>query len=278
MATKGDVSRFLKQFLFLYAFGLVLALQVTSLMEFFGSFSIPWPIRTFSVAAGIPLLVVYLGRRFLPRPAPKLGFRTWGLNALALTLFWAGGYFIVGALSYSGEFYSMGIGLDEKIPFYPEWVFIYLTVYGFFLIPLFYVDDLKQLVILDLSQVLALSISYTTFIIYPVAIDRPGVVPADFATWALSLVQAQDPPWNCFPSTHCTACTVAAFALVRAKPAFGWWAIPSTVGIYVSTVLTKQHFVLDALAGVVLGSVLYLAVTLLVEKSSWGKRIMARLA
>lgn len=277
MVKRGEVAVFLKRFLFLYAFGLVLALQATSLMEVFGSFSFPWPIRTFSVGVLLPLIFVYVARRWFPGPEPKLGIRTWGLNALGLFGFWAGGYFLVGSLSYSGEFYSMAIPLDDRIPFAPDWVFIYLTVYGFFLIPLFYLDDKVQLLILDASQGLALSLSYLTFVVYPVAIDRPPVVAADFATWALSLVQAQDPPWNCFPSTHCTACTVAAFALVRANRKFAWWAIPSTLAICVSTVMTKQHFVLDVVAGVLLGSVLYLSVTYLVEKTRWGQRIVARL-
>lgn len=277
MAIRGTVAGFLKGFLFLYALGLVLALQATSLMEFFFSVTIPWPIRTFSVGAVIPLLFVYLGRRLFPQPQPRLPFRFWGVNALLMFGFWAGGYFLVGAATNAISYHSLAIALDALIPFEPDWVFIYLTVYAFFLIPLFYIDDRNELLIFDASQVLALCISYTFFIVYPVAIDRPPVVAQDFATWALSLVQAQDPSWNCFPSTHCTTCTVAALSVLRVNKRLAWWAIPSTLAICVSTVMTKQHFVLDVIAGVCLGVTIHFLVAFVVERTPWGKRVATRL-
>ncbi len=277
MAARGDTAAYLKRFLFLYAFGVVLALQLTSIMEFIGSFSIPWVVRTFAVSVGFPCLFVFMGRRFFPVGKPSLGIKVWGLNTLALFGFWAGGYFVVGSLSYHGDFHSMGIALDEAIPFAPDWVFIYLTVYAFFLMPLFYIDDMKELIVLDGAQIITLSISYTTFIVFPVAFDRPPVAPSDFSTWTLSLVHAQDPAWNCFPSTHCATCTVAALGLIRANKKFAWWAIPSTLAICVSTVMTKQHFVLDALVGVLLGCGTFLIVNHVVRHTNLGKSLTERL-
>lgn len=269
------VSTRLKRFLFFYITGLIIALQASSAIEYLAQFHLDPAIRSFLVVSVLPLLSVAVGFKLLPpgpMPAPPLW--AWVANMAFMFLFWAGGYFLVGALSYSGEFYSMAIPLDGEVPFRPEWVFIYLTVYPIFLLSIVYLDKVEHIIILDVSQFLALLISYLAFIVYPVAIERPPVEGHSFATWALSIVQAKDPPWNCFPSTHCTTCTVAALALVRSNPVLSIWAIVSTLLICLSTIMTKQHFILDAVCGVLLGSGIFCIVNLFFNRHPAGRRFV----
>jgi hypothetical protein len=253
-------SAYLRRGLFLYVTALIAALQATSVLELAVNVTVTVRVAVFVLAALIPLPVALVGVLLWPPRETQMRVKHWGLNAAAVFAFWAGGYFLVGALSYSGRFESLEIPLDNVVPFVPEWVFVYLTVYPFFMLPLLYVEDTRRLLVLDIAQVLALLVSYLTFVVFPVAIVRPAVVPHDLATHALAIVQGRDPPWNCFPSTHCTACTVAALALLDENRWLGVWGLVSTAAICVSTVMTRQHFVLDAVTGVLLGGGLYFLV------------------
>jgi len=114
-------------------------------------------------------------------------------------------------------------------------------------------------------------------LVYPVAYERPQIEGYSFAGWALSIVQGKDPAWNCFPSTHCTASTVAALALYFENRKMGIWGLLSTVAICFSTVFTKQHFVLDVVVGVLLGSGIYFLVRCTMMSTRFGGLLAARL-
>jgi membrane-associated phospholipid phosphatase len=66
-----------------------------------------------------------------------------------------------------------------------------------------------------------------------------------------------DPPYNCLPSLHVAHSFVSALACLRVHWVVG---IVATVGaslVGLSTLFTKQHYVLDVLAGVLLAVVAY---------------------
>jgi len=265
-----------RRMVYLYAIGLIVALQATSLIEAVWGITISTPLRVAVVVVASPLLIAAIGVVIYPPPSDPLPAKLWFPNALALLLVWAGGYFLVGIVSSGGPFFSMESEVDALIPFQPSWVFVYVTVYPFFLFPLFYLDDVVDLFINDVAQVCALCIAYTTFILFPVAFPREPLVEGGFAEWALSIVHAQDPPWNCFPSTHCTACTVASLSLMRSNWKLSVWAMISTVMICISTLMTKQHFLWDVIAGVVLGIASFTTASLIVRRTSLGARVRAQ--
>src|SRR5262245_54024379 len=69
---------------------------------------------------------------------------------------------------------------------------------------------------------------------------------------ALRMVYAMDPPANLFPSFHAALATVVLLVPLRSRRlrvAVALWMI----GICVSCALTKQHYVLDVVAGVLVG-------------------------
>ena len=283
----------LKRVLFLYIVGCIIALQLTSLVEWLlvgpgpasGSWRVvagPWTLtlggwwlpKTLLVTLVIPGIVTLAGLRLFPPKVIGMPLAVWGINVVVMMIFWAGGYFLTGALAYQGDFMSLAIPIDHRIPFRPEWVFVYLTVYFVFILPFFYLEDRKALIAMDLSQFIALALSYTMFIYLPVAFDRPMVEVVDFATWTLDIVQGQDPPWNCFPSTHCIACTIASLALMKYNRKVGWWVLGSTIFICASTMYTKQHFVLDVVAGVALGAAIFYLVRRVVFHSWLGNRLV----
>lgn len=270
-------SAYSRRMLYLYALGLIFALQLTSIVEALVGITISAPWKVALVVSVAPVLVVGLGVVFYPPREEAMPSRVWLPNALAMLVFWAGGYFLVGQLAGGGPFHSMEIPLDQEIPFRPAWVFVYVTVYPFFLFPLFYLDDPKDLLTVDLAQFLALTMSYVMFVVYPVEYPRAPLVETDFATWALSVVHGQDPAWNCFPSTHCTACTISSLSVMRSNPKLSAWAVLSTAAICISTLMTKQHFVLDVVMGVVLGVASFYSVKALIRRTTFGDWLAVQL-
>ena len=262
----------LKRVLFLYVVGCIIALQGSSLVEWLVDSRLLLLQKTLLVTLVIPGTIALVGMRLFPPKVFRMPLSVWGINVLLMMVFWSGGYFLTGALAYQGDFMSLAIPPDHRIPFRPEWVFVYLTVYFLFILPFFYLEDRKALIAMDLSQFIALALSYTMFIYLPVAFDRPAVEVVDFATWTLSVVQGNDPPWNCFPSTHCIACTISSLALVKYNLKIGLWVGLSTVAVCLSTMFTKQHYVLDVGAGVLLGIAIFFLVRRVIFHSWLGER------
>ena len=152
--------------------------------------------------------------------------------------------------------------LDRAIPFVPESIWIYLTVY-FFLVAAFLMsrDGLpnSQAVYAFVAMT---AVGATIHLLFPTAIDR-GAFPigpeVDVASrTAFGYLRSVDTAASCLPSLHVANATLAALLHVhtnrRRAVAMSVWA----VAISLSTLLTKQHYALDVVAGAVLAFAAYL--------------------
>ncbi len=152
--------------------------------------------------------------------------------------------------------------LDAMIPLIPEMVFFYVSVYLFWLPPIllssFTVREFFRLVfIAGISALLALVIHYHM----PSAYPRP-MLPKDdplFAMATLRFYYWLDLPNNTFPSTHCIVVATLLLAmrnrLTRAYSiAYEMWGAL----IFASTVLVKQHYLVDVLGGIILATIIFL--------------------
>lgn len=144
--------------------------------------------------------------------------------------------------------------LDARIPFLPEFIFGYVLYYPWVLLPLLVVKSRgalhRALGAFTLSQVVA----ETVFIFFPSHIVRPQVVGEGLAAALVRLVYRLDQGWNLFPSLHVGHTLIAALFVTKdARPAVATIVWVGTLVIWISTVLVKQHFVLDIPAGALLG-------------------------
>jgi membrane-associated phospholipid phosphatase len=95
-----------------------------------------------------------------------------------------------------------------------------------------------------------LILAYIGFALYPTAAPRPEVVSGDgFAAWTLRLAYAVDPPYNCFPSLHVAYAFVSALTCYRVHRGVGMVAALWAALTGISTLYTKQHYVVDVIAG-----------------------------
>src|SRR5437868_7731918 len=88
--------------------------------------------------------------------------------------------------------------------------------------------------------------AYAIFLLYPTAAPRPQNVVGDgFAAWASRFLYEADPPYNCFPSLHVAHSFVSALTCYAVHRRVGMIATGAAALVALSTLFTKQHYVVD---------------------------------
>ena len=144
---------------------------------------------------------------------------------------------------------------DEVIPFGPGWIWLYLLPYV--VGPLFFCLLSPRTFRWFISRGLTiLAISLAIFVMLPTrtAARPPGPAPADGLT-ALAyhnMIAVDEPPANAAPSLHVSLSCLLALALVRDYPR--WWpaVLVGAVLVWLATLGTRQHHLVDVATGVLL--------------------------
>jgi membrane-associated phospholipid phosphatase len=198
------------------------------------------------------------GNRFPDVLAPLLTAH-WRLK-VALTaalnvLFW-GGYGFLGHHAFFSLRAVPLTALDHAVPFQPvPWAWIYLSQY-LFVVVLPWLLTTREAILRYAAGVLIMSCaSFGCFLFFPTPGPRPLEVGGDFA---MRTIANYDGTLNACPSLHAVFLVYMALLAWRM---FGRVAPVLTVGasfmwgaaILYSTLATKQHYVIDLVAGSMLG-------------------------
>ncbi|MCS7081986.1 MAG: phosphatase PAP2 family protein [Bacteroidetes bacterium] len=180
---------------------------------------------------------------------------------------------ITGILLYAGDFLikrlpnprtplNVETWLDRLIPFVPLWAWVYLVLWLLYLFGAagWYLYEHRQ----DWIQVrrllfAALFMQFGAWVIhyfFPTYMPRPVLaeLQTDPHLWLIERIYSTDPPTHALPSLHVASVTVVSwFFTLR-----GGWGRRLVSGVAVglialSTLYTKQHGVLDVIAGLAWG-------------------------
>lgn len=141
---------------------------------------------------------------------------------------------------------------EERIPFVPEFEFLYVMGYFFPLLVLWKVDDVVTFVRLTLAFVLTLAVAYTTYFLFPVYLERPHLEVDSLATFLLSL-EYMDHSYNHFPSLH-VAIGWLIYLACRPRLRRPVILLVAVLGMSLATLFVKQHYVVDLVYGVLLAT------------------------
>ncbi len=160
-------------------------------------------------------------------------------------------YFVIVALTRGRATYAPEVALDRALPLQPEWMIVYGSLYIFVIVlPVLVVRQAPLFRRAMQAYLLVMIVAYAGFVLYPTAAPRPDeVVGTGFAAWSLRLAYALDPPYGCFPSLHVAYAFVSALTCYRVHRGVGMAAVGWAVLIGISTLYTKQHYVVDVIAG-----------------------------
>ena len=141
--------------------------------------------------------------------------------------------------------------IDPWVPLVPQSVWLYASWY---VAPIVVVlADRANFRRAALAVLLGFLACATGWVAVPVTMPRPTLDGEGGAAMAmLGLVYRMDPPSNLFPSFHATLATIVACvatSMPRVRVVVAAWM----AAICLSCVATKQHFVLDVVAGVSIG-------------------------
>jgi len=181
------------------------------------------------------------------------------LNGVAYD--WTGGLYTTG--------FHLNTALDNLIPFVPEWAIFYLYLFyplSALTMAWFAIADYKRGYALAFSLILINLAADLVYALFPVTTDIyrrelfAHPIAGNFFASAMYAHYAQDPSFNCFPSLHAAVATICFYAWYRYARltrrgvvrgiAVGMLVVG--IGVVLSTLFVKQHYIADEIAGVLL--------------------------
>ena len=148
--------------------------------------------------------------------------------------------------------------LDERIPYWPRWVWVYSFLYYPIIVYInFVMESPRQFLYVAMSFMMLLGLQMAFFVFFPVATPvhwRSQPRGHGHSERFLAFVQRFDDRSNSFPSMHTSVATLTALHLL---PYTGPGALGFPVLIGLSCLFTKQHYLVDLPAGAALGAVVY---------------------
>jgi len=149
---------------------------------------------------------------------------------------------------------ELRLRLDDWIPYWPSWVWIYSCIYYPLILYLnFVMESPRHFTHVAVSYMLLLGLQMAFFVLFPVttpehwrSFNRQRTLSERF----LALVQRFDARSNSFPSMHVS---VAMLTSLHLLPQLGVLAFAFPLLIALSCLFTKQHYLLDLPAGAALG-------------------------
>ncbi len=172
-----------------------------------------------------------------------------------------GGYYGVPALlvRWGVPGVDLSTSLDRAIPYRPVFAYAYALCYGQIFLPPLVAPDPVLFRHAVRAVAIVLIASFACFVVLPARMAYPPIGDAA-GEWILRKnALFSDHGFNAFPSLHVALATFSATSIHHARPA---WRLPvwsSTIGIALSTVMVKRHFVVDVPAGALLGWIVHRA-------------------
>ena len=141
---------------------------------------------------------------------------------------------------------------EERIP-RVVWAYpFYASVYPEILLPLFLARTRGAYIRTQLTVALASVIAFAVFLVAPMAYPRPSLEPQGALSALLALEYAVDGPRCTFPSLHVAVAWIFYLGLREENPRWRPFLLFEALAVTISTVLVKQHFIVDLVAGMAL--------------------------
>ncbi len=186
---------------------------------------------------------------------------TYRMGILLLTLAgWMVLYFFVNRREVEDHrCLDFGTSYDDRIPFLPQFALVYFSTYPFVVLPFIVLSD-ARLFYWMLASFATISVGSTLIhAVVPSKIERVEELNVEGMNgWMLGLFQKTCKPYGNFPSMHVgLSVPVVLSIFLVAGPLAGGFTLAWAILIGVSTLFTKQHYIMDVLAGLFGGSVIF---------------------
>jgi membrane-associated phospholipid phosphatase len=153
--------------------------------------------------------------------------------------------------------YNIELAIDHKIPFLPWTVSIYFACFLFWGINYFLCasQEKSKAYCFFFADFLAKTVCLIFFIFLPTTNVRPAVEGTGIWAELMRFLYQIDAPSNLFPSIHCLVSWMCCIGVRNRKDIPKGYQIFSclmAIAVFLSTLTTKQHVIIDVIGGVVL--------------------------
>ncbi len=181
------------------------------------------------------------------------------LIAIALHIFT---YFGTRLFTRGWYHFDMSTGLDNRIPFLPWTSVIYLGCYIFWAVNyiLGCTQDKENAEIFIWTEIISKTVCLICYVVIPTTNVRPYIEGSGIFEKAMVWLYSVDAADNLFPSIHCLSswlCVIAVRNQERVPKSYKVVSVIIAVLVCISTVTTKQHVIVDVIAGVLLAELSY---------------------
>ncbi|EOT22255.1 hypothetical protein C805_03575 [Eubacterium sp. 14-2] len=151
--------------------------------------------------------------------------------------------------------YNLSNGLDDRIPFVPWTVAIYLGCYVFWVVN--YIigcrQDREEAFRFLSADLLTKLVCFLCFLFLPTTNTRPVIEGSTIWDELMRFLYQVDAADNLFPSIHCLTSWFCFIAVRRNEKIPKWYRLASllmALSVCISTLTTKQHVLIDVAAGI----------------------------
>lgn len=194
-------------------------------------------------------LILWGAIRFVPRYAVLPIIVTFAINGVA--------YYLPKLLSTGAAPTYMGLWLDEALPLCPVFIWIYVGAFLQWFVNWGMLSRQergfmnRRLAGEWVSKLLC----SVCFMLLPTTLSRSVPTTDTFSGYVTALIYTLDTPENLFPSIHCLEswlCLRNAFAMKNVSKGYKWGMATFSLLVMASTLLVKQHVLLDIPAGILM--------------------------
>ena len=157
------------------------------------------------------------------------------------------------------RYYDFSLPLDHQLPLVPAFILVYFGTYVFWYLGFALIarEDPKRCEVL-FGEMIAKLICGLCFFIIPTTLVRPEITGNDLFSRLTRLMYTVDRPDNLFPSIHCLENWICWRGMLGfTRPGKGWklFYFVLMLLVFASTLLLRQHVLLDIPAAMLAGEI-----------------------
>lgn len=200
------------------------------------------------LALGAGALIFWGALRYVPRYAVLPIILTFAVNGVA--------YYLPKLLSTGVAPIYMGLWIDEALPLCPAFIWIYVGAFLQWFVNWAMLSRQERSFMNRrlAGEWVSKLLCSVCFMLLPTALThRPTPETDTLSGFLTAFVFAVDTPENLFPSIHCLEswlCLRNAFAMKNVPRGYKWGTAVFSLLVMASTLLVKQHVLLDIPAGI----------------------------
>lgn len=142
---------------------------------------------------------------------------------------------------------------DDRVPAVPWSIWIYVIYYPLILTPIFLVKDRAQLLEVLIAYLIVTVTAWISFLVIPVRMAYPDLTCHGLNCSMLEHLYSVDQGVNVFPSLHAAHSVLAAAIFCRYRSRLSGLMILGASLVCIAALLTRQHYLVDLPAGMLLG-------------------------